>query len=224
MTKRIVTFCSLLFLLWAPAPLAHAQKDKKNPEAGAEEESKDSLNKRDKNNKKQGQWFFRHEARMGEKAYAEFGDYVDDRKTGLWYKVDRNGDLMAIEHFDKDVLNGKAQYYDQGRLACIGNYRGLNPDVKFDSVWIVDINTYEEKLVAVPSERGQTKHGIWRYYDPVTGHMSREEEYQVDELIFRKDYPQEQVLDSAVVKRRSKFWTEKGKTEKGKRGAKTYGY
>ncbi len=148
----------------------------------------DNLNKTDQHRRKQGMWFLRHEARMGEPAYSEFGNYKDDRKQGTWYTVDAEGGIQSIEEYSRNVLNGSVQYYKKGKLVCTGNYRGLNPDKKFDSVEVVDINTYEEKLVAVPSEWGSVKHGIWRYYDPVSGKLMREEEYQVDDLIFQKNF------------------------------------
>lgn len=33
---------------------------------------------------------------MGEPAYSEFGNYKDDMKSGLWYRVDR-ASIMATE-------------------------------------------------------------------------------------------------------------------------------
>lgn len=198
--KRII----FIFFFWATLlscfiTLAQTQKDN-NVEGKKEKVKTDSLNKRDKEKRKQGTWFYRHEARMGEPAYAEFGNYKDDKKNGTWYKVDKDGVIIAIENYSRNVLNGTAHYYQNGRLVCTGNYRGLNPDNKYDSVLVVDINTYEEKMVAVLSERGSVRHGIWRYYDPESGHMTREEEYQIDDLIDKKDFFFTSKSDSILLK------------------------
>lgn len=202
--------------------MAQTKKETKPAKKETQKEREDSLNKTDEQNRKQGTWFYKKEARMGEPAYSEFGNYKDDMKSGLWYRVDREGVIMATENYWRNVLNGTAQYYDNGRLICIGTYRGLNPDNKLDSVWITDIDTYEERLVMVPSEKGSMKHGIWRYYDPVTGHMIREEEYQVDDLIYKKDFEVITKSDSLRVEKRNKNLphNKKNKTK----ATKTFGY
>jgi antitoxin component YwqK of YwqJK toxin-antitoxin module len=194
--------------------LLHAQSAKKQSDSTHQEST---LNRTDFNNRKQGTWFFKHPARMGEPAYAEFGNYQDDLKTGLWYKVDADGVILASENYQRNVLHGTAQYYKNGRLVCVGTYRGLNPDNKFDSIEVVDINTGEVYLAVVPSERGTTKHGIWRYYDPVTGHMIREEEYQIDDLIYSNEFTHATRADSAKVTKREEL-IRQGKIKKGKTG------
>lgn len=182
--------------------VAFAQKKKEaRPVKKEVKEKEDSLNKTDGDNRKQGTWFYKHEARMGEPEYSEFGNYKDDMKTGLWYKVDKEGVILATENYLRNALNGTAQYYDKGRLICIGTYRGLNPDNKYDSIWIKDIDTYEDRVVVVSSEKGTMKHGIWRYYDAVSGHMIREEEYQVDDLVFKKDFEVRAKMDSTQLKK-----------------------
>ena len=165
-------------------------------------ETGEDLNKTDDRKQKQGTWFYRHDALRGEPAYAEFGNYKDDRKAGRWIKLDGENRLVSIENYTRGVLNGESQYYEDGKLICIGHYRGLNPDAKVDSVWITDPVSYEEVLVAIPTERGTMKHGLWRYYDANTGQLTREEEYQVDDLIFKKDFQYTSSTDSMQLKRR----------------------
>ena len=147
-------------------------------------------------------WYYEAEALRGEPAYKEFGSYKDDARTGLWYKLDKEDQLMAIENYKKGVLNGEVQYYTKGKLSCIGHYRGLNPDNKLDSVWVTDPVTYTDTMVIVPTERGSLKHGRWRYYDPITGKLTREEEYQVDNLISEKEYEFVSKSDSLIIERR----------------------
>ncbi len=168
----------------------------------AKKEPEDSLNRTDERKQKQGTWFYRHEELRGEPAYSEFGNYKDDRKTGRWIKLDGENRLMSIENYSRGVLNGESQYYEDGKLTCIGHYRGLNPDNKVDSIWVTDPLSDEEVLVVVPSERGSMKHGLWRYYDARTGQLTREEEYQVDDLIFKKDFQYVTHTDSLRLKQR----------------------
>ncbi len=188
-----------LCVLPAEAQINHQSNNKDNT---PREEHQDSLNKTDGQNRKQGMWFYSHEALRGEPAYMEFGSYQDGRKSGLWYKVDKFGQLMAIENFSNNVRNGTSQYYQNGRLVCTGNYRGLNPDNKFDSIYVTNPITYLDTLVIVPSEKGSLKHGTWRYYNPVTGQLEREEEYQVDDLISSKRFTIASTLDSNYIKKR----------------------
>lgn len=199
-------FISILIatmLLFGDMPFAAAQKNNAKSKSNAvTEEHHDNLNKRDAKGRKQGIWFNRQEPLRGEPGYMEFGSYQDDRKTGLWYKLDDLARLMAIENFTKGVLNGESQYYDKGRLVCIGNYRGLNPDSKFDSFYVTNPLTYLDSMVVIPSERGSLKHGLWRYYDPLTGQLKLEEEYQVDDLIRKKEFFISSTEDSSYIKKR----------------------
>lgn len=183
--------------------VAFAQAKKEKPVKKEKQKEEDSLNKTDGKNRKQGTWFYKFEALRGEPAYAEFGNYKDDLRVGLWYKLDSEQRLMSIENYSRGVLNGTAQYYENGKLICIGTYRGLNPDVKFDSIWVTDPVTEYQELVAVPSEKGTMKHGLWRYYDPETGQMVKEEEYQVDDLIGKREFHFVSKSDSIRVERRN---------------------
>jgi antitoxin component YwqK of YwqJK toxin-antitoxin module len=161
----------------------------------------DNLNKTDALNKKQGLWFYHFKAQMGEPELYEFGSYKDDKKTGVWTKLDKEQMLVATENYTKGVLNGTAQYYESGKLICIGQYRGLNPDYKFDTIVIVNPNSFVDSTVVVPSEIGSTKHGMWRYYDAQSGQMIKEEEYQVDNKIYEKTFQHYTPSDSSHIKK-----------------------
>lgn len=147
-----------------------------------------TANGRDKQGQPHGFWYGQHEARMGEPAYTEFGSYDHGRKMGLWYKLDETGDVAAIERFANNTLNGESKYFESGKLATVGTYRGLNPDQEWDTLWVVHPVTGDENPVVVATERGSLKHGTWRYYDTQTGRLMREEEYQVDNLIGSKNF------------------------------------
>jgi hypothetical protein len=182
--------------------VAFAQSKKSGNKPVKEEKKKDNLNKTDGLDRKQGLWFYKHDAYLGEPLYYEYGSYKDDKKTGIWTKLDADQSLMATENYNHGVLNGTSQYYEKGRLVCIGNYRGLNQTQKFDSIWVTNPITGMDTMVAVPTETGYTKHGTWRYYDAVTGQMTKEEEYQVDNLIFEKEYRHVSKTDSVAIKKR----------------------
>jgi hypothetical protein len=197
--------------------VAFAQSKKTGNKPVKEEKKKDNLNKTDGLDRKQGLWFYKHDARMGEPLYYEYGTYKDDKKTGIWTKLDAEQSLMATENYYHGVLNGTSQYYERGRLVCIGNYRGLNQTQKFDSIWVTNPITGIDTMVAVPTETGYTKHGTWRYYDAETGQMTKEEEYQVDNLIFEKEYHHISKSDSVAIKKRvENFPHNKKKVAEGK--------
>jgi len=175
-----------------------------------DEGKKDNLNKIDNQNRKQGLWFYKHEARMGEPLTYEYGQYINDKKEGVWTTLDAEQRLLSTENYNKGVLNGTSQYYEKGRLVCIGNYRGLDQSKEYETITVTDPDTYNDTLVTVRTDIGYTKHGIWRYYNAVTGQMTREEEYQVDNLIFSKEYHFVSTADSLqAIERNKRFLSDK---------------
>lgn len=175
---RIIFLCLLTVLVTN----ASAQKNsaKKKPE---------ELNKRDMHGKRHGMWLnIVKEDLRGEMAYTEAGSYLHGEKTGLWYKMNRRGDMVAIENYRKDVLDGEVKYFSNGQVTVIGRFRGLNPDVDVDTIMVEDPVTGRQDLVPVKSERGSVRHGTWRYYNERTGALMRVEEYQIDEMIYEEDF------------------------------------
>lgn len=146
------------------------------------------LNQIDKKGRREGMWLVQQPERMGEDAYTEFGNYAVGRKVGTWYRMDNMGEVKAIEHYKNDVLDGEAKYFEQGRLVTIGHYRGLNPARAYDTILVVHPVTGFEKLTAIPTERGTVRHGIWQFYDPLTGRLIREDDYQADELMYHQEF------------------------------------
>jgi hypothetical protein len=147
-----------------------------------------SLNQRDGQGHKNGPWWENIPALRGEPAYYAFGSYDHGKKIGPWYRINSVGDLEAIENFRFDVLHGEVKYFEQGKLVCVGHYRGLNTSQAFDTVLVVHPVTGEERLVRVSTQQGALRHGLWQFYDPATGRLIREEEYQVDERISSKTF------------------------------------
>jgi len=148
----------------------------------------DSINRKDASGKPVGQWFISHPEGIGESKWFEYGTYDHGYKTGTWYKVNGEGLVTAIEGFKNNVLNGEVKYYEHGTLSCLGHYRGLNPATVFDTFLVVDPVNDSEIQRVVRAEKGTMRHGTWKYYDEQTHRLVKEEEYQVDELIYSKNY------------------------------------
>ncbi len=145
-------------------------------------------NLRDAQGRPDGFWYQHHEARMSDPSYTDFGTYRHGRKTGLWYTLDPDGNIAAIETFRYNTLHGECKYFENGKLWVTGTYRGLNPEQPYDTLIVIDPVTGAEKDVVVATERGSLRHGYWRYYDTNTGRLLRQEDYQIDELLSTKTF------------------------------------
>lgn len=161
---------------------AGAQKQPRKKQAAEE------LNKFDHKGRRTGMWLNMHGEDKGEQAYTEVGSYLQGVKNGLWYKMDKAGDMVAIENFRRGVLDGEVKYFSNGQVTVIGRYRGLNPNLEIDTIMVVDPVSGKQDLVPVKADMGSVKHGTWRYYNEETGAISRVEEYQVDNLIYEEDF------------------------------------
>lgn len=166
-----------------------------------QQEEKMPINQKDEKGFRNGSWYITTPERMDEKGYAEFGKYTHGKKQGPWYKIDAQGELMAIENFRNDVLDGEVKYYERGALYCVGHYRGLNPLNKLDTFVVMDPVTHDERYVTIETEKGSAAHGTWLYYNPINGHLLREEEYQVDRLVYKKEYEVSPADDKANMKK-----------------------
>ncbi|MES2479168.1 MAG: hypothetical protein V4561_08775 [Bacteroidota bacterium] len=172
-------------------------------------QNKTEINQLDESGKPHGLWYTYTPAERGEAAESKFGHYDHGDKMGLWYVNDGKGNMISIETFKFNVRDGEAKYFENGQLTCIGHYRGLNPKVALDTVLIVDPITGDEKWVSVPTERGSVRHGSWRFYDEFSGRLIKEEQYQIDELIYKKDFSIS-ASDSAFYQKRNAILPHKG--------------
>jgi len=163
-------FCSLQgFSQW---------KDYKLTEKG------DTLNRIDRQDKKQGEWVVHYDNVRGERGYEEEGVFVDDRKEGEWRLFSLMGDLIGIEHYRWGFKDGLSQYFTtDGNLRLEQNWKALNPDKPYDTLMVEDVdklNVYRE--VVVKNEGASLKHGEWKYYDAVTGMVMKAEHYVLGKL------------------------------------------
>lgn len=148
----------------------------------------EKVNQFDAQGRRHGMWVNIVDKRKGEEAYKEAGEYIGGRKSGLWYKMDEAGNMVAIENYKWGVLDGESKYFENGQVMVIGRYRGLNPDVEVDTIMVEDPVTDVQTLVPVRSDVHSVRHGTWRYYNERTGNIARIEEYQVDDLIYEEEF------------------------------------
>ena len=161
---------------------------------------KERTNQFDGEGRKHGTWVTITPARMGEPTFRESGSYYHGEKTGKWYKADTEGELMSMENYVGNALNGEVRYYDKGLLYCEGTYRGLNPLQEFDTIVIVDPVSHLESFKVISTDKGTVRHGTWRYYNPRTAELIRIEEYQVDELVYKREFVISSNTDSLLQK------------------------
>jgi len=173
----------------------------------------------DKQKRKQGYWIINQDAKRNEPAITSIGKYIDNKKTGLWYNINKEGKPISILRYKKGVLDGTSQYFTDGKLSCEGQWRGLNPDNKMDSVEVYDPRTDETSIVMVPSERGSLMHGIWKYYNPENGMLVKEEEYQVSNLIRKKEIEPHSHLDAQTKQKQDDAFLKNTPKKKHKRSS-----
>ncbi|HIA36507.1 MAG TPA: toxin-antitoxin system YwqK family antitoxin [Flavobacteriales bacterium] len=104
-------------------------------------DSKDTINKVDVNNLKQGFWIIygrdKKAPNYKEDQKIEEGTYLDNRKTGVWKKYFANGKLQNEITYQNSRPNGFAKlYYENGQLKEEGLWKG--------NKWIGEYKLYHE--------------------------------------------------------------------------------
>jgi hypothetical protein len=133
---------------------------------------------------KQGRWVNHFDEVRGEPGYEEEGVYRNDRKEGLWRLYSLPGDLIGVEYYKWGLKNGVCQYFGMnGTLLREESWRALNPDKQYDTLQIEDVDHLDHyKTVVVKNEGAAIKDGVWKFYDPMTGMINREETYTLGKL------------------------------------------
>ena len=144
----------------------------------------DTLNRIDKQDRKQGPWIHRYETVRGEPGYEEEGFYKDNRKEGEWRLFSLSGDLVGVENYRWGFKDGVCKYYSMhGDLRLEQGWKALNPDKLYDTIDVEDpdkFNSYRQ--VVIKNEGAAIRHGVWKYYDPETGTLQRTETYVLGKL------------------------------------------
>lgn len=143
------------------------------------------LNKLDAKGKRTGTWWISTPAVRGEPARGELGNYDQGEKVGKWYAIDNEGEIVSVETFKYDMRDGEVRYYTKGVLYCSGMYKLFTQGTDVDSIIVYDPGKDEEYLVGLKPETYSMRHGMWRFYDEISGKLLREEEYQADNLIYK---------------------------------------
>ncbi len=144
----------------------------------------DTLNCTDNNNHKQGKWTLHVESLRGEPGFEEEGIYKNDKKEGVWRTYNLMGDLLSIEEFKWGFKNGTCSYYSLAGLVREESWKAIDPLNPYDTVKVYDLKDHEKyNIKIVKVESSTVKHGIWKYYNPLSGKAEKTEEYVLGELL-----------------------------------------
>jgi antitoxin component YwqK of YwqJK toxin-antitoxin module len=145
----------------------------------------DTINKVDKKNLKQGKWVLRTEELRGEPGFEEEGIFKDNLKEGIWRKYNLQGDPIGFETYLHGGKDGLQQYYSPlGELIREESWRGFNPDAPYDTIAVYGTGSNEIiDYKIVKAQQYSVKHGIWKYYETVTGRLLKTEEWKTNNLV-----------------------------------------
>jgi len=145
----------------------------------------DTLNRVDMKGRKQGPWVIHVDELRGEKGYEEEGYFGNDKKEGTWKRYSLDGDKIAEENYRWGNKNGKCSYYtNTGGLLREESWKAVNPDNPVDTVDVYDLHDPTKVIdrVAVRLTGFTLRHGLWTYYDPSEGTITKTERYWLDKL------------------------------------------
>ncbi|MEO7309543.1 MAG: hypothetical protein ABIX01_04035 [Chitinophagaceae bacterium] len=141
-------------------------------------DSGDTLNCTDIKNKKQGKWVERTNPLRGAQGFDEEGEYINNRKEGLWRKYNLQGDILSMENYKWGLQNGISQYFTVDGLEREESWKAMDPDKEYDTIDVPDLYTEGVyKSVIIKNDGYSLKHGKWTYYDPRTGFIQKTENY-----------------------------------------------
>jgi antitoxin component YwqK of YwqJK toxin-antitoxin module len=161
----------------------------------------DSINIVDVAGLKQGKWVLRVEELRGEPGYEEEGIFKNDKREGVWRQYNLVGDLIGVENYYKGGKDGIQQYYTYlGNLYREESWRAYNPDAPFDTIPVYGTSSNEIiEFKIVKAEQYSVRHGEWRYFDPETGRMVKNEIYD------RGHLKKPEAAQPAVAKEKSPY-------------------
>src|SRR6218665_3594142 len=140
----------------------------------------DTINAINAAGQKTGKWVNHVEELRGEPGYEEEGEYKNGVKNGSWRIYRLEGDLLAVENYKNGGKDGPQQYFTYlGDLLREESWRGYDPEHPYDTIPVYGTGSNEIiKMKIVKAEQYSVKHGKWRYYEPGTGRLIKEEEYE----------------------------------------------
>ena len=145
----------------------------------------DTINKIDKKGLKQGKFVLRTEELRGEPGFEEEGIFKNDVKQGIWRRYNLMGDPIGFETYLHGGKDGPQQYYSPlGELLREESWRGYNPDAPFDTIAVYGTGSNEIiEYKIVKAQQYSVKHGIWKYYEAVTGRLFKTEEWDRNNIV-----------------------------------------
>lgn len=145
----------------------------------------DTINRVDKKGLKQGKWVKHTDDLRGEPGFEEEGIYKNDMKEGVWRRYTLQGDPIGFETYLHNGKDGAQQYYSPlGELLREESWRGYNPDSPYDTIAVYGTGSNEIiDYKIVKAEQYSVKHGIWKYYEPVTGKLLKTEEWDRNNIV-----------------------------------------
>ena len=145
----------------------------------------DTINIVNAKGQKEGRWVNRIEELRGEPGYEEEGLYKDGVKNGPWRLYTLEGDLIGIENYKNGGKDGLQQYYTYlGDLVREESWRGYDPEHPYDTIPVYGTGSNEIlEYKIVKAEQYSVKHGTWRYYQPGSGIMIKEEEWERNNIV-----------------------------------------
>lgn len=156
----------------------------------------DTLNRVDSKGLKQGKWVNHVDELRGEPGYEEEGVYKNNKKEGPWRIYNLEGDLKGLEYYKWGNKDGVCQYFNTaGALVREESWRAMNPDKLYDTLVVEDVDHLNEyRTVIVKNEGVAIKHGVWKFYDPSTGMITRTETYTLG----KREFPQASPAQDSV--------------------------
>jgi len=139
----------------------------------------DTINGINMAGQKQGKWINHIDPVRSEPGYEEEGEYVKDKKEGVWRLYNLTGDFIGLENYAFGGKDGLQQYYTfLGNLIREEYWRGYNPNAPYDTVAVYGTGSNEiVDYKIVKAEQYSVKHGEWKYYDPNNGRLIKTEKY-----------------------------------------------
>ncbi|RYY69828.1 MAG: hypothetical protein EOO13_08395 [Chitinophagaceae bacterium] len=169
---------------------------------------------------KEGRWVNRIEELRGEQGYEEEGVYKAGAKEGPWRLYTLEGDLLGIENYKNGGKHGVQQYFTYlGDLVREESWKGYDPDSPYDTVAVYGTGSNEIiEFKLVKAQQYSVKHGTWRYYQPGTGVLMKEEEWEVNNIV----RPKVKAAETAATSEKKKIektpemleWERKNKGKK----------
>lgn len=160
---------------------------------------RDTINRIDEKDRKQGKWVIKVESLRGEPGYDEEGIFIDGKKEGVWRCYTSIGDLFAVERFRWGNKDGKCQYFSISGLTREESWKAVNPDNPFDTVDVFDpIDPMKVERKVVKMEGSSVKHGPWKYYESTSGALIKTENYILGKLEIPRAVSDEKVASGPI--------------------------